>query len=167
MCQKDPKQGFIARSTAAQVTQPHEAGRNGDLLLYHLRAKKADWIWSGVTGRRGCFPVLETHQRRQFKGICGCQGKTLREAVWPRVSNFALSLHGDKMSKQPWRLLSFFPPARNDCEKNNFSFSTVFQKLLRKSWERSHCWMSSISVLWAPLRGLFLIHTHTKSCLVC
>lgn len=70
MRQKDPEQGFIPRGAAAQVTQPHKAGRNGNLLLYNLKDKKPDelyqWSWVEDTA---CFLVLETHQRREAKGI--------------------------------------------------------------------------------------------------
>lgn len=71
MRQKDPEQGFIPRGAAAQVTQPHEAGRNGDLLLDNLQDKKPDWLCrrSREEQDTACFRVLETHQRREAKGI--------------------------------------------------------------------------------------------------
>lgn len=50
MCQKDPYQGFIPGGAAAQVTQPHKAGRNTDLLLYNLKEKSqiGSYQWSLV-----------------------------------------------------------------------------------------------------------------------
>lgn len=120
-----------------------------------------------VAGRQGYRMLLSKKHAKgeSFKAIFGCQGigsrifmRLHRQRLWFFFHQIFMGIRHPANPED----CSLFFLSRKDCENNNFGFATVFQKLLSRSWKRSHCWMSRLSVLWVPLKVFFLYRQTQK-----
>lgn len=129
------------------------------------RSQIGFYQWLQVDKDTACFCLRNMPKERALKRSLDVKALVL-EYLWGYIARdcdffFHQIFMGIRHPANPEDCSLFFL-SRKDCENNNFGFATVFQKLLSRSWKRSHCWMSRLSVLWVPLKVFFLYRQTQK-----